>query len=201
MDKMASFVPNALTYLRLLLIPVFVVLLTNPSQTMIHLAVAVFIFAAITDYVDGYLARKLGAVTDLGKLLDPLADKILVMAALVMLVGQRADAYGEPWVPGWMVVLVLAREFWVTGIRAVAASKGIVMAAGNAGKWKSALQMIAIVMLLLHDLSYPMFGYKITCQFIGVNLLMISLFLSYSGAIDYTLEVLSGEKAENSGSP
>ena len=145
-----KFVPNGLTILRLMLIPVFVVLMREPTQSMVYWATGLFIFASFTDFIDGYIARKFGAVSDLGKLLDPLADKILVMAALVMLVAQKTDEFGEPWVQGWMVVFILAREIWVTGLRAVAAKDGVVVAASNAGKIKSALQMFAIVLLLLH---------------------------------------------------
>ncbi len=194
MDKLLVSIPNALTYLRLGLIPVFVLLMIDPSPRMLHCAIAVFILAAVTDYVDGYLARRLGAVSDLGKLLDPLADKILVMAALVMLVAQRSDVSADPWVPAWMVVLVLAREMWVTGIRGVAAARGLILAAGSSGKWKSALQMVAIVLLLLHDASFPFMGYRISCEFLGVNCLFVSLFLSYSAALDYTFLVLSQEQ-------
>src|SRR5262249_9731081 len=109
--------PNYLTFFRLALVPVFVVLMLEPSEYMVFLAIIVFVVAAITDYVDGIIARSFGAVSDFGKLLDPLVDKILVMAALVMLVAQRSDVDGTPWVPGWMVVLVMARELWVTGLR------------------------------------------------------------------------------------
>lgn len=158
---------------------------------MIFLALVVFIIAALTDYADGLIARKYGVVSDLGKLLDPLADKILVMAALVMLVSLRSDSFGEPWVPGWLVVLVLAREFWITGIRAVAANKGVILAAGKAGKWKSTLQMVSIVFLFLHELTIilPIFNLQITAEQLGVNLLIISVALSYWGAINYTYDV------------
>src|SRR5262245_55607250 len=124
-------IPNILTFLRLALIPLFVVLMIDPNPELTHAATLVFIIAAFTDYLDGVLARKFSAVSEFGKLADPLADKILVMAALVMLVAQRSDVYGEPWVPGWMVVLILAREIWVTGLRAVAASRGVIVAASG----------------------------------------------------------------------
>src|SRR5262245_57339044 len=138
---MVQRLPNWLTFLRLGLIPVFVFLMVEPSRWMVDLAMIVFIVAAFTDYIDGIIARRYGAVSDFGKLLDPLADKILVMAALVMLASQRSDTYGEPWVPGWMVVMVLAREIWVTGLRAVASARGVVVAASTTGKFKSGLQM------------------------------------------------------------
>lgn len=191
---MADFVyrlPNYLTFLRLLLIPVFVYLLIDPSRGEINAATVIFLFAAITDYVDGFIARRWGAVSEFGKLLDPIADKILVISALVMLVSLRSDMYAEPWVPGWIVVMIIAREIWVTGLRAVAASQGDVVAAGNTGKWKSFFQMAAITFLLLHDYSFVMFGLRIPCQLVGINLLAISLGLSYLSAFYYSVDILS----------
>lgn len=183
-------IPNWLTYLRLGLIPLFVFLLIDPSPVSINVAVAVFILAAITDYADGFIARKFGAVSDFGKLLDPLADKILVLSALIMLASLRSDDFGEPWVPGWMVVLVVAREVWVTGLRGLAANQGIVVGANAAGKWKSLLQMISIVFLLLHDYEVTVYGNELACQLIGLNLLLLSLVFSYFGAVEYTLAIL-----------
>lgn len=194
--------PNWLTFLRLALIPLFVILLVEPSTEMIDAAIVVFIIAAITDYVDGLLARRWGAVSDFGKLLDPIADKILVMAALVMLTAQRSDLYGEPWVPGWIVVFVLAREIWITGLRAVAASQGLILAAGNTGKWKSGLQMVAIILLMLHERPFPFpfigafFTPRLTCQIIGLNLMLVSIALSYWSAIEYTYRILFAQRQE-----
>lgn len=189
-----SRLPNWLTGLRLALIPVFVILLQFGGEMMTRLAMIVFIFAAITDFVDGYIARKFGWVSDLGKLLDPLADKILVMAALVMLVGERSDLTGDPWVPAWMVVLVLAREIWVTGLRAVAASQGVVVAARDSGKIKSVLQMSAVVALLLHSTPIQIFSFTVPAQLIGLNLLFLSLGFSYWGAYNYTISILLATK-------
>ena len=186
-----KFVPNGLTILRLMLIPVFVVLMREPTQSMVYWATGLFIFASFTDFIDGYIARKFGSVSDLGKLLDPLADKILVMAALVMLVAQKTDEFGEPWVQGWMVVFILAREIWVTGLRAVAAKDGVVVAASNAGKIKSALQMFAIVLLLLHGVFFfYVGGYRIYLHEIGSVLLLFSIMISYWGAFEYTHKIL-----------
>lgn len=185
-------IPNVLTFLRLGLIPIFVWLMVEGSSEAIFAATIIFIAAAITDYVDGLVARSFEAVSDFGKLLDPVADKILVMAALVMLVAQRSDDLGQPWVPGWMVVLILAREIWVTGIRAVAASNGNVIAAGNSGKLKSLLQMVAIVLLLQHDLVIygSSGGSALTAQLPGEALLMLSIVFSYKGAFEYTWAAL-----------
>jgi len=184
--------PNWLTYLRLILTPVFVLLMVNPTRRMVVLATVLFVIAAVTDYVDGLIARRCGATSDFGKLLDPLADKILVMAALVMLVAQRSDVTGAPWVPGWMVVLVLAREIWVTGLRGVAAAQGRIIAAGNSGKVKSGLQMVAIVLLLLHDTPLPFTAGGVSCQVLGLNALLVSIVFSYWGAAEYSWAVLGG---------
>jgi CDP-diacylglycerol---glycerol-3-phosphate 3-phosphatidyltransferase len=182
--------PNWLTFLRLVLIPVFVAALIEPSRSSLNVAAVIFVFAAITDYADGALARRYKAVTDFGKLFDPLADKILVMAALVMLVSLRDDSC-DSFVPGWMVVLILARELWITGLRAFAAKDGTVVAAKSGGKVKSFLQMVAILALLLYDYSFSLFGYRITFQFIGLNILVVSLAFSYISAVDYSLAILS----------
>ena len=185
--------PNWLTFLRLALIPVFVVFLIDPSRTSLNIAAIIFVFAAITDYADGILARRYAAITDFGKLFDPLADKILVMAALVMLVSVRDDRCIS-FVPAWMVVLILAREFWVTGLRAFAAKDGNVVAAKSGGKVKSFLQMVSILALLLHDYSFTLFGFQVTYQFLGLNILLVSLAFSYISAFDYSISILAPHK-------
>jgi CDP-diacylglycerol--glycerol-3-phosphate 3-phosphatidyltransferase len=180
---MVQRLPNWLTFLRLILIPFFVILMIDPTPGSITAATVIFIVAAITDYVDGIIARRYGAVSDFGKLLDPMADKILVMAALVMIASQK-------WVPGWMVVAVLAREIWVTGLRGVAASQGTVVAASGSGKFKSGLQMVAIVFLLQQGGGLQLAGHMVTCHQFGIFLLLISLAFSYWGATEYTLHIL-----------
>lgn len=186
--------PNYLTFLRLALIPVFVVLMNNPTQCRIYLAVTVFIVASLTDYVDGFLARRFGAVSDFGKLLDPLADKMLVGTALIMMVGLRSDSDGAPWVPAPLVVLIIIREFWVTGIRALAAKKGVIVAASSGGKVKSGLQMVAVVFLLFHGHLFPFFGLRFPCEFVGKFLLGISIIFSYWAAAEYTFDIFGTEE-------
>ena len=186
-------IPNWLTFIRLALIPVFVAFLIEPSRASLNIAAIIFVLAAITDYADGIIARRYKAITDFGKLFDPLADKILVMAALVMLVAVRDDQCIS-FVPGWMVVLILAREFWVTGLRAYAAKDGNVVAAKSGGKVKSFLQMVAILALLLHDYSIGFMGYKVTYQLIGLNILLVSLVFSYVSAFDYSISILAPHK-------
>ena len=158
-------------------------------------ATVVFIFSAITDFLDGYLARRNGQVSDFGKLMDPIADKILVMAALVMLVAQRGLFNAEPWVPAWMVVMILAREIWINGVRSFAASQGIVVAAGNLGKIKSFAQMVAIPLLLLHDMVLVETTYRFTAQFFGERLLLLSIVFSYWSAVEYTFAVFGGKNS------
>lgn len=151
--------PNKLTLLRIIAIPVFIVVLMMDHG---YIATGIFIAAALTDMLDGKIARKYNLVTNFGKLMDPLADKLLVMSALVCLVELAR-------VPGWMVIVILAREFAVTGLRQVAASEGIVIAAGMTGKIKTITQMIAIPLLLLDN--WP-------CRYIGVPLDQIFLWLA-----------------------
>jgi CDP-diacylglycerol--glycerol-3-phosphate 3-phosphatidyltransferase len=135
-----------LTVLRLLLVPVFMVLLYMDTDTMRWAAFGVFVVASLTDFFDGYIARKYNQVTKLGKLLDPLADKVLVTAALVGLV-----ELGE--IPAWIVVLILSREFIISIFRAMAASSGLVIAASYWAKIKTTMQIIAILLILAKN--YP----------------------------------------------
>jgi CDP-diacylglycerol--glycerol-3-phosphate 3-phosphatidyltransferase len=153
-------IPNLLTFGRIVAIPFFVWLLDVPTPTRGFWAAILFTLAAITDLLDGYLARKLGVVSVLGKFLDPLADKLIVMAALVWMVPMGR-------IPAWVVVLLLGREISVTGLRSVAASEGVVISAGNEGKTKTALQMIGIIALLL--------GYPFHMSYLGMDLGVVDL--------------------------
>lgn len=145
--------PNLLTLGRIACIPLLVALLLVEGRTSSFCAALIFSLAAITDWLDGYLARKWQVVTVLGKFLDPLADKLIVMAALIMLI-----PHGR--VPAWAVFLLLAREIVITGLRSIAASEGIVIAASTLGKYKTILQMVAIIGLLLHYDYYWFFGLR-----------------------------------------
>ncbi|MDD3349399.1 MAG: CDP-diacylglycerol--glycerol-3-phosphate 3-phosphatidyltransferase [Eubacteriales bacterium] len=139
--------PNQLTMLRILLIPVFVVLLMLGYW---YSSAIIFIIASATDALDGHIARKNNLITNFGKIMDPLADKLLVTAAFICLVELGT-------IPGWMVIVILAREFLITGLRAVAAGEGIIIAAGNSGKLKTVLQMTALSLILLKDWPFSMF--------------------------------------------
>lgn len=188
-------VPNLLTMARIVAIPFFVWLLDTPTPERGFWACMVFTAAAITDLLDGYLARKLGVVSVLGKFLDPLADKLIVMAALVWMVPMGR-------IPAWAVVLLLAREISVTGLRSVAASEGVVIGAGNEGKTKTALQMIGIVALLLgypYHLSYLGFDLGVVdLVHVGQMLVYLSLLFSIASAVEYVRLFAAAVEAKTS---
>lgn len=140
------------------------------------IAFLLFAIAALTDQLDGYLARKMGLITNFGKLMDPLADKILVTAAIISLV-----QLGR--LPAWMAILILSREFAVSGLRMLAASQGVVMAAGPWGKLKTILQMIAISLLILHN--FPFLFLQLPVDQI---LLWLALIVTLISGIDYFLK-------------
>ena len=134
--------PNKLTLLRIIMIPVFVVLLYLDFPFNNLVALAVFILASITDTLDGYIARKYNLITDFGKFMDPIADKLLVTAAMLVFVDWHM-------MPAWVVIVVVAREFIVSALRLVAANNGRVIAAGWSGKVKTASTMVCIVLMFL----------------------------------------------------
>lgn len=189
-------IPNTLTLIRILIIPIFVLLMIDPSTLMLRIATILFIVGMLTDLFDGMIARRFGAETNFGKLLDPLADKILVMTALVMMVSLKSDQFGRPWVPGWMVVIILAREIWVTGLRGVAASHGVVVAASDFGKLKSFLQMVGILLLLLNDMAIRIGDKVYHAQYLGLIILFLSIGFSIFSGTMYTFQVLSMMKEE-----
>ncbi len=174
-------VPNLLTFLRILLIPVLVVLLQDAGRGASVVAALTFFLACWSDFLDGYLARRHGISTTLGKLLDPLADKLIVMAALVML----AAMVREPRVPAWMVVLIVGRELAVTGLRAIAVGQGTVLAADELGKYKTIFQMFALHGLLLH---YRFLG--IDFYSAGMYFLWVSLVVGVWSGVAYHLRVI-----------
>lgn len=173
--------PNLFTLLRLALIPVLLAFLADPGFGAALAATATFFLASLSDYLDGYFARRLGLTTTLGKILDPLADKLIVAGALVMLVGMDR----QPHVPAWMAVLVITREIAVTGLRAVALTQGIVVEAETLGKYKMILQMFALHGLILH---YPVAG--IDFFSIGMYFLWLALALSLWSGVEYFQEVI-----------
>ena len=172
--------PNALTILRILLVPVFIILLLNPTPTSGLWATVIFIGASITDWLDGYLARMYKAESIFGTLFDPLADKILTMAALVML----CAVPNEPRVPAWMVVALLSREMLVSALRSLAAVKGTIVPASRFAKHKTAWTMVAIVFLLINE-PYEIFGVLVDFHFSGMVFLWIALAFSVGTGIAY----------------
>ena len=137
-------VPNVLTVFRILLVPVLVVALLDATPSGDLLAAVVFAVASLTDLLDGYLARTRGAVTTFGKLMDPIADKLLIIAPLVSLVSLHR-------IPAWVAMVIIAREFAVTALRMVAAEQGVVIAASSLGKLKTVLQVAAIFAAIAFD--------------------------------------------------
>lgn len=136
--------PNKLTLLRILLVPIFVFLLLCPifGESTKWLVLVIFCIACLTDFLDGKIARKYNLITDFGKFMDPLADKLLVCSALICLID-----LGK--LPSWFVVIVIAREFVVSGLRLIAVDNGIVIAASWWGKFKTAFQMALIILILI----------------------------------------------------
>ena len=151
----------------MVLVPVFIVLYLTGYP---YIAAAVFVIASVTDFLDGHLARKYDLVTNFGKIMDPLADKLLVTSALVCMVQTGI-------VPGWMVIVILAREFAITGLRSVAASEGIVIAAAWSGKIKTVTQMIAIIFLLIGNWPFEL----LSIPFARIMLWIAVIMTVYSG--------------------
>ncbi len=164
---------NRLTMIRIFLIPVFMLLLLTQIPYGEYMAAAVFILAALTDSLDGYVARKRKQITKLGKLMDPLADKLLIAAALISLVQMgRLSA--------WIATIIIAREFMVTGLRSIAAAEGNVIAASIWGKLKTISQIIAIAAIILNNFPFE----KIGVPFADI-MLWVAVGLTIYSAVDY----------------
>ncbi|HTK86887.1 MAG TPA: CDP-diacylglycerol--glycerol-3-phosphate 3-phosphatidyltransferase [Nitrospiraceae bacterium] len=160
--------PNLLTFSRLLLIPIFVLLFSQPTPERSVAAATVFGIAAITDLLDGYLARRRSEVTRLGRLLDPIADKLLVISGLILLVEfQRVSAI--------VAILMIAREVAVTGIRAISAAEGIVLSAETIGKYKMTAQVLAILFLIVADSVDPEWKFYAIGNVLLYSALMLGL--------------------------
>lgn len=177
--------PNKLTILRMIMIPVFLVVLYIPGLGMAGniAAAAIFILASITDFLDGKIARKYNLVTNFGKFMDPLADKLLVCSALIAFVELG-------YLPAWIVIIIISREFIISGFRLIAADKGVVIAANYWGKFKTTFQMIMTILLIL-QLDYT---YADTVEWIFVY---IALALTVISLVDYiyrNIGVMSDDK-------
>ena len=178
--------PNKLTVLRVIMIPFFVVSLLafhGEVRLLRNLAAAIFIVASLTDMLDGKIARKYNLVTNFGKFMDPLADKLLVCSALICLI-----ELGQ--LPSWMVIIIVSREFIISGFRLVASDNGVVIAASYWGKFKTTFQMLMVIVLIL-DIQMPFF------QILGTVLTYVALILTVVSLIDYIVknkDVLKDQK-------
>jgi CDP-diacylglycerol--glycerol-3-phosphate 3-phosphatidyltransferase len=167
--------PNILTGIRVVGIPVLIILLSFSGKFPSFLAAIFFLGAGMTDLLDGFFARRRRMVSRIGKFMDPLADKLLVSAALIMLI-----PLGR--VPAWMVFVIIGREMAVTGLRGLAAAEGVILAADRWGKNKTVLQMAALCALILH---YPYFG--IDFHQVGTVLIWLALVVTLISGISYFL--------------
>jgi len=166
--------PNMLTMGRIAVIPLFVWFTYDADPFYSLLSAALFTLAAVTDVIDGFLARRWNMITTVGKLLDPLADKLIVMAALVMM-----TRLGR--VPAWIVIVLLSRELIVSGLRQIAASDGFVIAAAQEGKWKTSLQLCGIIALCIHFVHpVNLAGYVVRIDFNLVGKILIYLSTAFS---------------------
>ncbi len=181
--------PNKLTLLRIVLIPVMIILFYIPwlSENNIFLGVSylyfieflIFIIASLTDFLDGYIARKYNLVTTFGKFLDPLADKMLVFSSMAILMLNNNGVIPQgPLVPMWVFVVMIIREFMVSGIRMLVSTKGVVIAAGWMGKWKTFITMIAILVLFMS-------GIHVSVIYIGQILMYIACLLTILSGAQY----------------
>lgn len=168
--------PNKLTILRTIMIPVFLIFLYIPGLGMTGdvLAAAIFVLASFTDFLDGKIARKYNLVTNFGKFMDPLADKLLVCSALIALVDLDR-------IPAWVVIIIIAREFIISGFRLIASDNGVVIAASYWGKFKTTFQMIMIILLIL-NIDYPY------SNIINMVIMYIALALTIISLLDYIIK-------------
>lgn len=177
--------PNKLTTFRVILIPFFVFFMLAPNMTGInhYIAAAIFIVASLTDLLDGKIARKYNLVTNFGKFMDPLADKLLVCSAMICLIqtGQLA---------AWIVVIIIAREFIISGFRLIASDNGVVIAASYWGKFKTTFQMLMVIVLIL-NVQMPFF------QILGKILTYAALILTVVSLIDYFVKNKDVLKEQN----
>lgn len=188
--------PNKLTILRMIMVPFFVafILLSPKVLWFKWIALAIFVIASLTDMLDGKIARKYNLITNFGKFMDPLADKLLVCSALICLTDLNM-------IPSWITIVIIAREFIVSGFRLIAAEKGVVIAAGKSGKWKTAITMVMICFMLCVvngqgfvkqevpyasiDAFYPIYW---VLYGIGFVLMIVALILTIVSMIDYLVK-------------
>lgn len=184
--------PNVVTMARIALIPFFVALMLMESRRNSFWAALVFGFASATDFVDGYLARRFNLITTFGKFIDPLADKLITTSAYVVLVHLGR-------LPAWIVIVIIGRELIINGLRTIAMSEGIVIAASQGGKWKTALQLAGLAGLIVHyryPVDFLVWQGLVDFHVVGLWVTYASVFFSITSAVDYFRGFLGGVVAE-----
>jgi len=165
--------PNIITMMRIGMVPFLFTLLLSPGKFWSLVLAIFFVLASLTDLIDGYIARKYSLVTTLGKFLDPMADKLVVNSAMILMIPSGRIA-------AWIVAIIIIRDFIVDGIRSIASTDGMYIQASNWGKKKTLAQTIAVTALIIH---YPLFG--IDAHFVGTIILYVALFLTIISGLDY----------------
>lgn len=168
--------PNAITLLRIGIIPVLFILLQSPGPTESLIIACIFVVAALTDLLDGYIARKYQIVTTMGKFLDPIADKLVVNTAMILMI-----PIGR--IPAWIVAIIIIRDFTVDGIRTIASSEGIIIGSSRLAKQKTLCQIFAVTALMIH---YPFLGAD--AHLVGIYILYVALFLTLYSGLDYLMK-------------
>lgn len=169
-------IPNSITIFRIILIPIIVVLMLTNIPYGGSLAAGIFLFAALTDSLDGYLARRWKQTTKLGAILDPVADKLLITAALISLV-----ELGK--LSGWIAIVIIGREFAVTGLRVVKAEEGVIIPASKMGKLKTISQVTAVMVIMLEQLLYPLAQLQL-----GQWIMYLAVIITLASGIEYFLK-------------
>jgi CDP-diacylglycerol--glycerol-3-phosphate 3-phosphatidyltransferase len=168
--------PNAITMLRIGIIPVLFFLLLSPGPTGSLVIACIFVIAALTDLLDGYIARRYQIVTTMGKFLDPIADKLVVNTAMILML-----PLGR--IPAWIVAIIIIRDFTVDGIRTIASSEGIIIQSSRLAKQKTLCQVVAVTALMIH---YPFLGAD--AHLVGMAILYLALFLTIYSGMDYLVK-------------
>jgi CDP-diacylglycerol--glycerol-3-phosphate 3-phosphatidyltransferase len=167
--------PNAITMLRISIIPVLFLLLLSPGPTESLIISCIFVVAALTDMLDGYIARRYQIVTTMGKFLDPIADKLIVNTAMILMI-----PLGR--IPAWIVAVIIIRDFTVDGIRTIASSEGVIIQSSRLAKQKTLCQVFAVTALMIH---YPFLGAD--AHLVGIVILYVALFLTLYSGLDYLM--------------
>jgi len=167
---------NKITLFRVFLVPIFVIVLFSELEYATYIAGLIFVIASITDAIDGYIARSRNLVTNFGKFVDPLADKVLTASAFISLV-----ELGK--IPAWAVVIIIAREFTITGFRTLAVSAGITIAASHLGKFKTITQILSIILLLFDNIPFNFIGIPM-----DIIMFYLAVIMTIISGVDYLLK-------------